>query len=160
MGVECQKHVQYHKIENPVGREVNGNERKGKGREKEKRTANLLLLVVSVLDTGEENGGLVGEDEAILLKVGVSGVEDGVEHGLVEEEIAHPLGDDDVNLGERQLNLLHLALDQCDLVREAVGLDDLAGLEDDGRHVDADDVLCARLGSEPDGIRNHLQLVT
>ena len=81
-----------------------------------KLTINLLLLVVAVLDTGKEDGGLVGEDQAVLNQVLVSGVQDRVQHAFVEEEVAHPLGDDDINLRERQLNLLHLALDQGDLV--------------------------------------------
>lgn len=38
-----------------------------------------------------------------------------VQHGLVDEEVAHPLGDDDVNLGHGELNLLHLSSDQGDL---------------------------------------------
>lgn len=114
-----------------------------------KHTSNLFLLVVTIFDAGKENGGLVGEDEAVLLEIGVASIQDCVQHALVQQEIAHPLRDDDVDLGEGHLNLLHLALDQGDLVGEAVGLDNLAGLEDDGRHVDANDVLGAGLGSEP-----------
>lgn len=41
----------------------------------------------------------------------VPGEDDGVEHGLVEEAIAHPLWDDNVHLLHRQLHLLHLALE-------------------------------------------------
>jgi hypothetical protein len=40
-------------------------------------------------------------------------------------------------------------LQQCDLVRHAVGLDNLARLIDDGRHVDTNDVFCACLHGEP-----------
>ena len=113
-------------------------------------TANLVLLVVAVLNTSHEDGGLVGEDQtlAVLAEVAVTGPQDGVKHALVEEEVAHPLGDDNINLGERQLDLLHLALKQGNLVREAVHLDDLPGLDDDGGHVDTDNVLCAGLGGE------------
>jgi hypothetical protein len=115
-----------------------------------KRTANLVLLVVTILDTSHEDGGLVGEDKAlaVLAEVAVTRPQDGVKHALVEKEVAHPLGDDDIDLGERQLNLLHLALEKGDLVGEAVHLNDLAGLDDDGGHVDADNVLCASLGGE------------
>jgi hypothetical protein len=112
-------------------------------------TSNLLVLVVAILDTGGVDDGLVGEDETVLDQVAVTGVQDGVEHGLVEKEVAHPLGDDDVDLGEGELDLLHLALDQGDLVGHAVRLDDLTGLEDDGRHVDTNDVLGAGLDGEP-----------
>lgn len=116
---------------------------------RETRTANLLILVVTVLDAGNEDGSLVGEDETVVNEVTVTGVEDGVQHGLVEKEVAHPLGDNDIDLGEGELDLLHLALDQGDLVGEAVDLDDLAGLEDDGGHVNTNNVLSASLGGKP-----------
>lgn len=118
--------------------------------EREKHTANLVLLVVAVLNTSHEDGGLVGEDKtlAVLAEVAVTGPQNGVKHALVEEEVAHPLGDDDIDLGERQLDLLHLALEQGDLVRETVHFDDLPGLDDDGGHVNANNVLCAGLGGE------------
>lgn len=41
----------------------------------------------------------------------VPGEDDGVQHGLVEEAVAHPLRDDDVHLFHRELHLLHLALE-------------------------------------------------
>lgn len=113
-------------------------------------TANLVLLVVAILDTGHEDGSLVREDQALAVfaEVAVTSPQDGVKHALVEEEVAHPLGDDDVDLRERQLDLLHLALEQCDLVRHAIDLDDLLSLVDDGGHVDANDVLGAGLDGE------------
>jgi hypothetical protein len=112
-------------------------------------TSNLLLLVVTVFDAGHEDGGLVREDQAVLDQVLVTRVQDSVQHGFVEEEVAHPLGYYDVDLVEGEHDLLHLALQQRDLVRHAVGLDNLARLLDDGRHVDANDVLCAGLDGEP-----------
>jgi hypothetical protein len=113
-------------------------------------TTNLVLLVVAVLDTSHEDGGLVREDKtlAVLAEVAITRPKDGVKHRLVEEEVAHPLRDDDINLGERKLDLLHLALEKGNLVREAVHLDDLPGLDNDGRHVNTDNVLCASLGGE------------
>lgn len=41
----------------------------------------------------------------------VPGEDDGVEHGLVEEAVAHPLRDNNVHLLHGQLHLLHLALE-------------------------------------------------
>lgn len=79
-------------------------------------TSNLLVLVVTILDTSNKDGGLVREDQAILLQVLVTGVQDCVKHRLVEKKVAHPLRDDDIDLGEGNLNLLHLALDQGNLV--------------------------------------------
>lgn len=112
-------------------------------------TANLLLLVIAILDTGDVDGGLVGEDQTILDQVLVPGVQDGVQHGFVEQEVAHPLRNDDVNFVKRKNNLLHLALEQGNLVRQTVHGDDLLGLADDGRHVNTNNVLCAGLSGEP-----------
>ena len=112
-------------------------------------TANLLVLVLSVLDTGHEDGGLIGEDQAILDEVLVTGIQDCVQHALVQQEVAHPLGYYDVDLVEGQLDLLHLALKQGDLVTHAVALDNLLGLVDDGGHVDTNDVLGACAHGEP-----------
>lgn len=94
----------------------------------------------------------------------VSCKDDRVEHGLVEEEVAHPLGDDDVHLGDRELDLLDLGLDDCDLISPTVHLYNLLGLwesSDDWCHdilwtyvfrdvgvVDPVDVLGAGLGAE------------
>ena len=47
-----------------------------------------------------------------------------VEHGLVEEAVSHPLGDDDVHLLNGQNDLLHLAPDDGDLVGQPVALND------------------------------------
>lgn len=45
----------------------------------------------------------------------VASNQDGVQHGLVDEEVAHPLGNNDVHLGNWQLNILDLATNQCNL---------------------------------------------
>jgi hypothetical protein len=44
----------------------------------------------------------VREHETTRLEPLVPGVEDSVQHGLVEEAVAHPLRDDDVNLNRNQ----------------------------------------------------------
>jgi hypothetical protein len=117
--------------------------------ELESHTANLLFLVVSVLNSRKEDSSLVREDEAIGLEVLITRIEHRVEHALVQEEIAHPLRDDDVNLRERHLNLLHLALKESDLVRHAIDGHDFSRLLNDGRHIHANDMLCAGLDREP-----------
>ena len=50
---------------------------------------------------------------------------------------------------ERKNDLLHLALEQGDLVGQTVDSNDLLGLADDGRHIDTNDMLCAGLSGEP-----------
>jgi hypothetical protein len=54
-------------------------------------TANLLLLVLAILNTGHEDGSLVGENQTILDQVLVARIQDGIQHGLIEQEVAHPL---------------------------------------------------------------------
>ena len=44
----------------------------------------------------------------------VPGEDDGVEHGFIEEAVAHPLRYYDVNLLDRKLHLLHLAFEDGD----------------------------------------------
>lgn len=111
--------------------------------------SDLLVLVVSILNTGNEDGGLVREDQTTWNKVLVTGPEDGVQHGLVEKEVSHPLGDDDINLWEWEDNVLHLSLEKGDLVGKTIDLNDLLGLDNDGGHVNTDNVLCASLCGEP-----------
>ena len=81
-------------------------------------TANLFILVLSILNTSHEDGSLVWEDQtlAVLAQVLVAGPEHGVQHALVQQEVSHPFRNDDIDLWERQLNLLHLALQKCNLV--------------------------------------------
>ena len=78
-------------------------------------TIYLLLLIVLIFNGSKEHGSLVREDEAILLEVFITGDEDGIEHGLVEQEVAHPFRDDDVKLIEGKLDFFELALDKGDL---------------------------------------------
>ena len=46
----------------------------------------------------------------------VTSIQDGFEHGLIKETVAHPLADDDVHFIDAiwKSDLLHLASDQCD----------------------------------------------
>lgn len=89
------------------------------------------------LDGTQIYGCFVRHDDSgtVLDEPLVTSVEDGVEHGLVEEEISHPLADDDVDgldsVGQR--DLLELSLDERDHVVELVILDDLNGLVVDRR---------------------------
>lgn len=112
-------------------------------------TSNLVVLVLAILDTSHVHGGLVGEDLAIFGEIGVTGVQNGVQHGLVEKEVTHPLGDDNINLGEGELDLLHLALEESNLVAEAIDGNNFLGLLNDRGHVDTNHMLGTGAGSEP-----------
>lgn len=54
-------------------------------------TIDLLLFVILVFNGCKENGSFVGEQQTIRSKVLVTGKQDSVEHGLVEQEVTHPL---------------------------------------------------------------------
>lgn len=112
-------------------------------------TSDLVILVIAILNTGNVHGGLIGEDETTGVEVGVTGVENGIQHGLVQKEVTHPFRDDDINLGERQVNFLHLTLEKSDLIGQSIDVDNLTGLLDDGGHVNTNDVLCASTSSKP-----------
>ena len=79
---------------------------------------------------------------------GLPGVENGVEHRFVEQAVAHPLGDDDVYLLDRQNDLLHFSLDDGDLVPQPIGADYLLGGFHNARHVHAVNVGSPGLGGE------------
>lgn len=65
-----------------------------------RHTSDLLILVLAILNSSHENCSLVRENQAIGSKIFVSGIQDGVKHGLIEQEISHPLRDYDVDLRE------------------------------------------------------------
>lgn len=112
-------------------------------------TANLLVLVLSIFDTGHEDRSLVRENQSIWRQILITSIQDGVKHGLVEQEITHPLRDYNVDFWEWQHHFFHFSLQEGDLVGHAVDLDNLLGLFDDGRHVDTDYMLCASFHGEP-----------
>lgn len=130
--------------------EISVSAQKHKSMQGGERTSNLVVLVLAVLNTSHEDGSLVGEDQtlAILAEVSVTSPQHSVQHALVQQEVSHPLRNDDINLWERKLDLLHLALQQGDLVRHSIGLDDLASLVNDGGHVHTNNVLGAGLDGE------------
>lgn len=81
------------------------------------RTVDLLVLVLSIFNSSNVDASLVGKDDAAGNEPLVASKNDRVQHGLVEEEIPHPLAHDDVDLLNRELNLLDLALDAFDTLR-------------------------------------------
>jgi len=77
----------------------------------------VLLLVV--LDARDLHDGLVREHEAVRYQEAVARSQHGVEHGLLDQELAHPLGDDDVDLllwSGQLLEVFDLSLHHVDLV--------------------------------------------
>lgn len=69
------------------------------------------MLVLLVLNGRHVDGGLVREEKTTLYEPLVTRIQDGVKHRLVEQKVAHPFGDDDVHLIDRERNFLNLALD-------------------------------------------------
>ena len=58
----------------------------------------FVVLVLPVLDAAHIEGRPVREHQTVGCQPLVPRIEHGVKHGLVEEAVAHPLGDDDVHL--------------------------------------------------------------
>ena len=62
----------------------------------------FVVLVLPVLNAAHVESSSVREHQTVGRQPLVPGVEDGVQHGLVEEAVAHPLGDNDVHLEDGQ----------------------------------------------------------
>mmetsp|Transcript_5603 Transcript_5603/g.15191 ORF Transcript_5603/g.15191 Transcript_5603/m.15191 type:complete len:210 (+) Transcript_5603:528-1157(+) len=107
-----------------------------------------LLLDLTVFDAAYVHDCLVGEDHAVLDEPFVAGEQDGVEHRFVEQEVAHPFADDDVNVINGKLYLLDLSLDDFDVLGKSVDPHDLSSLIGDGGAVDGEHLLGSSLRSE------------
>mmetsp|Transcript_27342 Transcript_27342/g.69582 ORF Transcript_27342/g.69582 Transcript_27342/m.69582 type:complete len:337 (+) Transcript_27342:337-1347(+) len=105
----------------------------------------LLRLVLAVLNAHDVQGGLVGQDDAVGGEPLVPGINYCVEHGLIEQEVAHPLADNDVNLVHWECDLLHLALNDGHSPLIPVVPHDLLRLVRDRAALDAVHVLRASL---------------
>lgn len=57
---------------------------------------------------------MIGKDKPVGFEVLVAREEDRVEHRLVQQEIAHPLGDDDIEFLDRQCDVLKFAFHKRD----------------------------------------------
>ena len=86
-------------------------------RDQQRRTVDLLILVVPVFNTTYVHISLVGENDASGCQPLVTGEDDRIEHALVEQEVAHPFADDNVNLVHRQRHFFDLTLDALDTYR-------------------------------------------
>ena len=78
------------------------------------RTVDLLFLVLLVLDGADEQRSGVRENHPTRLEVLIPRQKDGVQHGLVQQEIPHPLRDDDIELLDREFSLFKLPFDEGD----------------------------------------------
>lgn len=58
---------------------------------------------------------MIREDESSRFEVLVSGEEDGIEHGLVKEEVAHPFRDNDIEFLDWEDGFFELAFYEGDL---------------------------------------------
>ena len=109
----------------------------------------LGAQLVGVDEGRESQRRVAGDHEAgVGVEVVITRPEHGVEHALVEEAVAHPLADDDVDAGQGEVDVFDAAAEAGDAVLEAVGVHDDACLVDDGGVVDGEDVAGAGTGAE------------
>ena len=108
----------------------------------------FVLIEALVVHGGQVERGAVREHHSVGLHPLVARVQHGVQHGLVEHEVAHPLGNDDVHALDRQRDFLAFALDHGDAVGEAVAFDDVARVLCNVSLFDRVDVLGPGLGRE------------
>lgn len=95
----------------------------------------LVLLVLTILDSTDVETSLVREQHSIRSQPSIAGDEHSVEHRLVEQAVSHPLGNDDIDLlnaSWQLVNVLYLRLNHLDDVVQVVVGDYFAGGE---RHV-------------------------
>ena len=92
-----------------------------------------------------EERGPVREEGAAVLEVVVPRVDDAVEHGLAQEEVAHPLAHDDVDVALVQLERLGRGPADLDDVLEAVGRHERLGVVGHLRELAGDDAFRAGL---------------
>merc|ERR550517_501794 len=110
----------------------------------------MMSTLSTPLEAAHIEGSSVREHQAIRGQPLVPGVEHGVQHGLVKEAVAHPLGDDDVHLVHPlgQADLLHLAPDDSHHVIQLVVPHDLLGVVHNRAHVNSNHHLSTSLGSK------------
>lgn len=106
----------------------------------------LLLVVSLVVDHRHVHPRLVGHHQSPLSQPFIPCIQDRVEHGLIEQEITHPLGDDYVNFLDRQFDFFDQAVDYGDFICQVVLLDDISAMEVYVGLFYAVDVLCSALG--------------
>ena len=83
----------------------------------------LVVLVVAVLDGQNVKRGLVGEHETAGYEPLVTGVQDRVQHGLVEETVAHPFRNDNVDLFDaiwESIDIFDFSFDELDGLKNEV----------------------------------------
>jgi hypothetical protein len=112
-------------------------------------TADFLLFIISIFYPCHKYRSLVREDQSVFLEILIAGIKYCIKHALIKEKVAHPLGDDNIDLIKWKLNLLHLTLQQGNFVCESVDSHDLFGLVYYGGHIDADNVLSTGFSCEP-----------
>lgn len=74
--------------------------------------------------------------------------QDRVKHGFVEQHVAHPLANDNVHFLDRELDILHFALDDSDHIGKPIFLNVLSSLDSQTGGFDGIYVLGPGLGSE------------
>jgi len=77
-----------------------------------KLTINLLLFIFFIFNGSKVNRSRIREYHSSGLQVLVTSDEDGVEHRLIKQEVAHPFTDNDVELFDWEIHFFEFSLDE------------------------------------------------
>ncbi|GET86837.1 arginine N-methyltransferase-like protein [Leishmania tarentolae] len=107
----------------------------------------LLLNVLRIRNAARVHVSAARKHFYIRRTPAVTRVEDCIQHRLVQEKVAHPLANDNVNF-LLQFQLLYLSMDNGDDVAKAVVFHNLTCLHRHIAAINPDDLACTRAGSK------------
>jgi len=106
----------------------------------------LFVVIGPIVQCGDIHGSDIGEKDSIRCQPLFARVEHRVEHGLVEQEVPHPLGYYDIHFVYRQDDLLHQTIEDGNFILQVILLYDVAAVDVDVGFLDAIDVFSPGLG--------------
>lgn len=106
----------------------------------------LFVVIGAIVQCGDKHGSDIGEKDSIRRQPLFARVEHRVEHGLVEQEVSHPLGYYDIHFIYRQDDLFNQPIKDGNFILQVILLYDVAAMDVDVGFLDAIDVLGPGLG--------------
>ena len=80
----------------------------------------MRVMHVVVIHSNQTHVTVVRQQVSTRSEVAITCPQHSVKHGFEEQEVAHPLGNDDVNTFERKLHVFHATFQQSDTIAQTV----------------------------------------